>query len=147
MQDNPRLQVPRFDLPGYLFLAFGMVAVSLAVDGLSGLGLKQASVLVLLVFGMASLTAYWLHAAKRPDPCFRPSCFPFPRSASACSATCSRAWAAHACLSWCPAAAGVSLDYSPLQAGMMMVPVAVASMLVKRVTTPLITRYGYRRCW
>ena len=46
----------RFDLAGYLLLAFGMVAVSLALDGLSGLGLRQASVLVLMIFGLASLT-------------------------------------------------------------------------------------------
>ena len=39
----------------------------------------------------------------------------------------------------------VSLGYSPLQAGMMMLPVAIASMLTKRVTTPLITRFGYRQ--
>ncbi|MFX6011157.1 MFS transporter, partial [Acinetobacter baumannii] len=39
----------------------------------------------------------------------------------------------------------LTMGYSPAQAGMMMLPVAIASMSVKRVTTPLITRYGYRR--
>ncbi len=131
MQDNPRLQVPRFDLPGYLFLAFGMVAVSLAVDGLSGLGLKQASVLVLLVFGMASLTAYWLHAARRPDPLFSPKLFSIPTlSIGLLGNLFSRLGSS--CMPFLvPLLLQVSLDYSPLQAGMMMVPVAVASMLVK----------------
>src|SRR3982751_2979143 len=46
--------VGRFDLAGYLMLAFGMAAVSLALDGLSGLGLRQASVLFLMIFGLAS---------------------------------------------------------------------------------------------
>ena len=145
MQDNPRPQVPRFDLTGYLYLAVGMVSVSLAVDGLSGLGLKQASVMVLMVFGLASLTAYWLHAAKRPDPLFSPALFSvatlrigllgnlFSRLGSSCMPF------------LVPLLLQVSLGYSPLQAGMMMVPVAIASMLVKRVTTPLITRLGYRR--
>ncbi|MEO7953661.1 MAG: MFS transporter, partial [Polaromonas sp.] len=52
MPDGAQPATKRFDLTGYLYLAFGMMAVSLAVDGLSGLGLKQAGVLVLLVFGM-----------------------------------------------------------------------------------------------
>ena len=145
MQDNPRPHMPRFDLPGYLFLAFGMVVVSLAVDGLSGLGLKQAGVLVLLVFGMASLAAYWLHAARRPDPLFSPKLFSIPTlSIGLLGNLFSRLGSS--CMPFLvPLLLQVSLDYSPLQAGMMMVPVAVASMLTKRVTTPLITRYGYRR--
>jgi hypothetical protein len=106
MQDNPRLNVPRFDLPGYLFLAFGMVAVSLAVDGLSGLGLKQASVLVLLVFGMASLTAYWLHAAKRPDPLFSPKLFSIPTLSIGLLGNLFSRLGSSACPSWCRCAAG-----------------------------------------
>ncbi len=145
MPGNPLPAMPRFDLAGYGYLAFGMAAVSLAVDGLSGLGLKQASVLVLLVFGLASLSAYWLHAAKRPDPLFSPRLFSihtlsigllgnlFSRLGSSCMPF------------LVPLLLQISLGYSPTRAGLMMVPVAVAGMLTKRVTTPLITRFGYRR--
>ncbi|MES2361230.1 MAG: multidrug transporter subunit MdtD [Pseudomonadota bacterium] len=145
MEDNPRPDTPRFDLAGYLLLAFGMVAVSLAVDGLSGLGLKQASVLVLLVFGMASLAAYWLHAARRPDPLFSPQLFSIPTlSIGLLGNLFSRLGSS--CMPFLvPLLLQLSLGYSPMQAGMMMVPVALSSMLVKRFTTPLITRYGYRR--
>jgi EmrB/QacA subfamily drug resistance transporter len=145
MPNDPQQGTPRFDLSGYALLAFGMVAVSLAIDGLSGLGMKQAAVLVLLVFGLASLAAYWLHAARRPDPLFSPRLFAiravsigllgnlFSRLGSSCMPF------------LVPLLLQVSLDYSPLQAGLMMVPVAAASMLVKRFTTPLITHHGYRR--
>ncbi|MES2282703.1 MAG: multidrug transporter subunit MdtD [Pseudomonadota bacterium] len=145
MQHNPQPSMPRFDITGYLFLAFGMVAVSLAVDGVSGLGLKQVSVLVLLVFGMASLTAYWLHATKRPDPLFSPKLFSIPTlSIGLLGNLFSRLGSS--CMPFLvPLLLQVSLNFSPFRAGMMMIPVAVAGMLVKRVTTPLITRYGYRR--
>jgi EmrB/QacA subfamily drug resistance transporter len=138
------VSVGRFDLRGYLLLAFGMVAVSLALDGLSGLGLRQASVLVLLIFGLASLAAYWLHALRRPDPLFSPSLFKvgavriglignlFSRLGSSCMPF------------LVPLLLQVTMGYSPLQAGMMMLPVAIASMTTKRFTTPLITRHGYR---
>ncbi len=144
MQHNPKTSMPRFDITGYLFLAFGMVAVSLAVDGVSGLGLKQVSVLVLLIFGLASLTAYWLHATKRPDPLFSPKLFSIPTlSIGLLGNLFSRLGSS--CMPFLvPLLLQVGLNFSPFRAGMMMIPVAVAGMLVKRVTTPLITRYGYR---
>src|SRR3569832_1509145 len=39
----------------------------------------------------------------------------------------------------------VSLGYSAFEAGMMMIPVAAAGILVKQVATPLIKRTGYRK--
>ncbi len=137
--------VARFDLAGYLMLAFGMVALSLALDGLASLGLRQASVLVLMIFGLASLVAYWLHAARRPDPLFSTRLFSvdtlrigllgnlFARLGSSCMPF------------LIPLLLQVTMGYSPLQAGMMMLPVAVAGMSMKRFTTTLITRFGYRQ--
>lgn len=145
MPASPPAERVRFDLAGYLMLAFGMAALSLALDGLSGLGLRQASVLVMMIFGLASLTAYWLHAARRPDPLFSPRLFRvgslrigllgnlFSRLGSSCMPF------------LVPLLLQVTMGYSPAQAGMMMLPVALASMSMKRITTPLITRHGYRR--
>ena len=145
MPGGPVTFVARFDLAGYLMLAFGMVSLSLALDGLASMGLRQASVLVLMVFGLASLVAYWLHAARKPDPLFSPTLFTvdtlrigllgnlFSRLGSSCMPF------------LIPLLLQVSMGYSPMQAGMMMLPVAVAGMSMKRFTTPLITRFGYRR--
>ena len=145
MPRPPAVARVRFDLAGYLLLAFGMVALSLALDGLSGLGLRQASVLVLMIFGLASLVAYWLHALRRPDPLFSPRLFRvgslriglignlFSRLGSSCMPF------------LIPLLLQVTMGYSPAQAGMMMLPVALASMSMKRITTPLIQRHGYRR--
>jgi EmrB/QacA subfamily drug resistance transporter len=144
MQDNPRLIMQRFDIAGYLYLAFGMVAVSLAVDGVSSLGLKQAGVLVLLVFGMASLAAYWIHAAKKPDPIFSPRLFSIPTLSIGLLGNLFARLGSSCMPFLVPLLLQVSLNYSPLRAGLMMVPVALASMFVKRIATPLITRYGYR---
>ncbi|GKS91929.1 multidrug transporter subunit MdtD [Acidovorax sp. SUPP2539] len=141
----PGAPVARFDLAGYLMLAFGMAALSLALDGLSSLGLRQASVLVLLIFGLASLVAYWLHAARKPNPLFSPRLFSvatlrigllgnlFSRLGSSCMPF------------LIPLMLQVTMGYTPLHAGLMMLPVALAGMSMKRFTTPLITRFGYRR--
>ena len=39
----------------------------------------------------------------------------------------------------------VSLGYTPAQAGVMLIPVAAAAILSKRIGPPLIRRAGYRR--
>jgi EmrB/QacA subfamily drug resistance transporter len=134
----------RFDVTGYGMLAFGMVAISLSLDGVSGTGLRQVGVLVLLIFGFASVVAYWLHAARRPDPLFAPALFTvrtlsiglignlFSRLGSSCMPF------------LVPLLLQISMGYSPVHAGLMMLPIALAGMAMKRYTSPLITRHGYR---
>ena len=145
MPEGLRVVSRRFDLGGYAMLSFGMVALSLSLDGLSELGLRQATVLVLLMFGLASLVAYWLHATRQPDPLFSPRLFDissltigllgnlFARIGSSCMPF------------LIPLLLQVSMGYSPAQAGMMMLPVALAGMVTKTLATRLITRLGYRK--
>ena len=135
----------RFDGVGYAMLAFGMVAVSLAIDGVSGLGLHGVGVVVLMIFGFASITAYWLHAQRRPDPLFEPALFGIPTlSIGLLGNLFSRLGSS--CMPFLvPLLLQVSMNYSPLRAGLMMLPIALAGMAMKRFATPLILRWGYRR--
>ncbi len=145
MPEGTRAAARRFDMGGYLLLSFGMVALSLSLDGLSELGLGQATVMVLLIFGLASVVAYWLHAIKVPEPLFSPQLFRihsltigllgnlFARIGSSCMPF------------LIPLLLQVSMGYSPSQAGMMMLPVAIAGMLTKTLATRLITWMGYRK--
>jgi MFS family permease len=120
------------------------VSISLAIDGVSGLGLRQVGVLVLLVFGFASITAYWLHAVRRPYPLFDPALFGIPTlSIGLLGNLFSRLGSG--CMPFLiPLLLQVSMNYSPLHAGLMMLPIALAGMAMKRFATPLITRFGYR---
>jgi EmrB/QacA subfamily drug resistance transporter len=145
MPDLRAVDRRRFDGVGYALLAFGMVAISLAIDGVSGLGLRQVGVLVLLVFGFASITAYWLHAVRRPYPLFEPALFGIPTlSIGLLGNLFSRLGSG--CMPFLiPLLLQVSMGYSPLRAGLMMLPIALAGMAMKRYAAPLITQYGYRR--
>lgn len=143
MPEGPRVPAKRLDVAGYGMLAFAMVAVSLALEAASLLGLYGA--LALLLAGVASLLGYWRHALRRPDPLFSPELLAlrslrvglmgnlFSRLGSACMPF------------LIPLVLQVCLDFSPMQAGMMMLPTVLASMLVKRLGTALIQRWGYRR--
>ena len=144
----PELRVAvlrRFDGVGYALLAFGMVAVSLALDGVSELGLRQVGVLLLMVFGFASLVAYWLHAVRRPDPLFSPEMLRIPTySVGLLGNLFSRLGSG--CMPFMvPLLLQVSMGYSPLHAGLTMLPIALAGMAMKRFAAPLIARHGYRR--
>jgi len=144
MPDGRVPEVKRFDLAGYLLLAFGMVALSLAVDGLSDLGLRQAAVMLLLVFGLASLAAYWLRAARRPDPLFSPQLFSIPTLSIGLLGNLFCRLGSGCMPFLIPLLLQVSMGYSPARAGMMMLPVAIAGMITKSVATPLIRHLGYR---
>ncbi|MGI4779197.1 MAG: multidrug transporter subunit MdtD [Janthinobacterium lividum] len=133
-----------FDAGGYSLLAIGMVTVSLALDGMAELGLRQVSVFVLLVFGFASLTAYWLRASRRPDPLFSPTLFKVPTLSIGLVGNLFARLGSGCMPFLVPLLLQVSMGYSPLHAGLMMLPIAIAGMAMKSATTPLITRFGYR---
>jgi EmrB/QacA subfamily drug resistance transporter len=145
MPDSRNPAVAPFDVKGYLLLSFGMAAISFALDGLADLGLRHASVLVLLIFGLASLTAYWLHATRRPNPLFSPQLFKVTTFAVGLLGNLFARMGSGSMPFLIPLLLQLSLGYSPVQAGMMMLPVAGAGMLSKRLATVLILRQGYRR--
>ena len=60
----------RFDLSGFLLLSTSMLMLSLALDGLSELLFGYAAVSVIVIFGLASLSSYWMHAAGVTEPLF-----------------------------------------------------------------------------
>ena len=142
---DARSAVARFDLGGYLMLSFSMVAISLSLDGLSELGLHHAGVLVLLIFGMASFVAYWLHATRTPNPLFSPGLFRVHSFRVGVLGNLFSRIGSGSMPFLIPLLLQVSLGYSALRAGLMMVPVAGAGMLAKRFVVPVVREFGYRR--
>ncbi|KAG1247836.1 hypothetical protein G6F68_014037 [Rhizopus microsporus] len=78
MPDHYASHRTRFDLRGYVMLAFAMVVLSLALDGISGLGTPHALVMLMTVAGLAALVGYWLHAANSTAPLFSLALFRVP---------------------------------------------------------------------
>ena len=136
----PRL----FDVAGYAMLAFGMAAVSLAVESMAGGGIRSASALIMLVFGLASLAAYWLHALRKPDPLFAPELFAVRTLRVGLLGNLFSRLGSSAMPFMIPLVLQISLGYSPMHAGMMMLPTVIGSMLTKPLVTKVIYRFGYR---
>lgn len=134
-----------FDGWGYALLSFGMVAVSVALDGLSGMGLGTALVAVLMVFGLASLAAYWMHALRVPEPLFPPALFSVRSLRVGLLGNLFARFGSGAAPFLIPLLLQVGLGMSPFHAGLMMLATVVGSMLVKRIAVRTVQRYGYRR--
>lgn len=144
----PDARVPervRFDLAGYALLAVAMVAISLAVEGSAQLGLGRGGGILLAVLGLAALAVYWLHAARSERPLFSPLLFRVRTLSVGLLGNLFCRLGSGAMPFLIPVSLQVSLGYAPLQAGLMMLPTALAGMAMKRVATPLILRFGYRQ--
>lgn len=137
--------VGRFDIIGYLMLSVGMVALSISLEGLNDLGMARASVLVLFVFAMALIIAYGLHAQRHPHPLFPLHLFHIPTFSVGLLGNLLARIGSGAMPFLLPLLLQVVLARSPMEAGLMMLPVAAAGMTAKRIVSPLIGRFGYRR--
>jgi len=115
------------------------------VDGLSDLGFRQATVMVLLMFGLASLAAYWLRAARREDALFPLRLFEINTFSVGILGNLFARIGSGAMPFLIPLLLQVCLAYTPAQAGVMLIPVALAAILSKRIGPPLIRRVGYRK--
>jgi len=139
-----RAPVSRFDAPGYGLLAFGMIAVSLSIDALSGHAPRQAALVVLLVAGLAALVAYWLHAARASAPLFPLTLFRTRTFSIGLLGNLFARLGSSGMPYMIPLLLQVALGFPATQAGLMMVPVAIAGMFSKRIVVPLVQRFGYR---
>ena len=145
LMPDARRDAQRFDAIGYLMLSFSMVAISLALDGLSELGLRHATVLLLMIFGLASFAAYWLHATQVQSPLFSLKLFDVPSYRVGILCNLFSRIGSGSMPFLIPLLFQVGLGFTPLESGMMMVPVALAGMVSKRLVVPLIRELGYRR--
>jgi MFS family permease len=134
-----------FDFTGYLMLSMGMVAISVALDGLSGFGLRHASMIVLLNFGLASLVAYWLHASQRAHPLFATSLFKVPTFSIGLLGNLFARLGSGSIPFLVPLTLQIGLGHTPIQAGIMMLPISISALLTKQVVAPLILYFGYKR--
>ncbi|HTY95160.1 MAG TPA: multidrug transporter subunit MdtD [Steroidobacteraceae bacterium] len=136
--------VAPFDVTGYVLLASGMITVSVALDGLSELALHHATVLLLLVFGLASLVGYWLHATQQAHPLFPPALFRIPTFSIGLIGNLFARLGNGSMPYLIPLFLQVELGFAPFHAGLMLLPTSLSAMLTKRAVTSLIRRFGYR---
>lgn len=136
--------MPAFDWPGFAMFSAVMVLISLGVGGLGELHLPHVQILFLMIGGLGALTAYWLYAVRKPTPLFDPKLFNIRPYAIGILGNLFSRLGSTALPFLNPLMLQLALGYSPFQAGLMLAPIAAASLLVKPLINPLIQKFSYR---
>jgi EmrB/QacA subfamily drug resistance transporter len=144
MPDSKSTNVPRFDIVGFLQLALSMLSISFALDGLSELGFAHATVLVLMIFGFACMVAYGLRASNQSQALFPLKLFRSHTYSIGLLGNLFARIGSSGMPFMIPLFLQLCLDRTPFAAGMMMIPVALAGILAKRLAAPFIHHFGYR---
>jgi EmrB/QacA subfamily drug resistance transporter len=144
MPDHLSARRASFDIGGFFLLALSMVSISLALDGLADLEFAGATATLLIIFGLACLSAYWLKAAQKTHPLFSPKVFEVDTFRTGLLGNLFARTGSGGMPFLIPLYLQLGLDYSPFNAGMTMIPVAFAAILAKRFARPIINRMGYR---
>ncbi|PZQ36908.1 MAG: MFS transporter, partial [Ectopseudomonas oleovorans] len=134
----------RFDSVGFLLFGAAMLLITVALEGLGELHLPTMRVVLLLLGGMACLAAYWLRAGRIEQPLFAPSPFHTRSFAVGIIGNLFARLGSGALPFLTPLLLQLAMGYSPAQAGMSLIPLALAAMAAKPLARPLIERLGYR---
>lgn len=134
-----------FDYIGFIFVATSMVSLSLVLESMVDQTRSQASMIILIVLGLSAGASYWLHALRHHAPLFHPSIFKVHTFSIGILGNLFARLGNGAIPFIMPLMLQVALGFNPTMAGLMMIPLAVGSMLIKRFITRLIYRFGYRR--
>ncbi|WP_127957827.1 multidrug transporter subunit MdtD [Serratia microhaemolytica] len=143
LMPNYRLKTARFDLVGFVLLVITMSTLTLALQRERALEFLPASVLLLL--GCLALLGYYLYARNNSRALFSLRLF---NTASYRIGIISGLFGriGSAMLPFMtPLFLQVGLGFSPFQAGLMMMPMILGSMAIKRLVLPVVNRWGYRR--
>ncbi|MEK1939667.1 MAG: multidrug transporter subunit MdtD [Pseudomonas sp.] len=144
MPDLRGPQRSRFDTLGFLLFGGAMVLITIALEGLGELHLAHMRVMLLLLGGLACLAAYWLRAGQVAEPLFSPSLFRTRTFAVGILGNLFARLGSGSLPFLVPLLLQLALGYSPAQAGMSMIPLALAAMSVKPLAKTIIDRFGYR---
>jgi EmrB/QacA subfamily drug resistance transporter len=134
-----------FDGIGFLLFGAAMLLITVALEGLGELQLPHVRVMLLLLGGLACLAAYWLRAGRIEDPLFSPRLFRNRTFSVGILGNLFARLGGGSLPFLTPLLLQVALGYSPAEAGMSMIPLALAAMAMKPLAKPLIDHFGYRR--
>lgn len=143
-EEIERPTTEKFDFPGFIRLSVFMVSASLAFEGLSDLGFTKATSMILAVFAFASLVSYVFHANSHPNALFSLELFKVRTYSIGLAGNLFARLGSSGVPFLIPLFFQLILGYSPLEAGLMMIPIAGAGIVVKRFATAWIERLGYR---
>ncbi|OUY08909.1 multidrug transporter subunit MdtD [Acinetobacter populi] len=143
---NVKLEnLPRFDYAGFVLLVTMMVALTMGLEGFSQGTWSLIQVFSVLVLGIFAGLLYMRHAKRDTRAIFRASLFQDIRFKIGILGNIFTRLGSASIPFILPLSLQLALDFSPFQAGLMMMPLVFGSIVIKRFTTLTIQKYGYYR--
>ncbi|MGG5837795.1 MULTISPECIES: MFS transporter [Enterobacteriaceae] len=144
LMPNYKMQTRRFDRTGFILLAVGMATLTLALDGQKGLGISVLSLSLLVFIGVLSLLWYLWHARGNEQALFRLSLFENTTFSLGLLGSFFGRLGSGMLPFMTPVFLQIGLGFSPFHAGLMMIPMVLGSMGMKRIVVQVVNRFGYR---
>jgi MFS transporter, DHA2 family, multidrug resistance protein len=141
---NYKMQTRRFDISGFVMLAVCMATLTLALDGSRGLGLTPLELLLLVVVGFGALGIYWMHARGNLSALFSLRLFHTPTFKIGLTGSFLGRIGSGMLPFMTPVFLQLGMGFTPFHAGLMMIPMVLGSMGMKRVVVRLVNQLGYR---
>jgi DHA2 family multidrug resistance protein-like MFS transporter len=145
LMPNYKMQTRRFDISGFIMLAIGMATLTLALDGHKGMGLSGLTIAGLVALGLAALAGYWWHAQSNSRALFSLRLFRTPTYKIGLIASLLGRIGSGMLPFMTPLFLQVGMGFSPFHAGLMMIPMIIGSMGMKRIVVQVVNRFGYRK--
>ena len=133
-----------FDFLGFSVFALSLVLITLAIEGFSRQQGSPALAGLLAFGGLLTQAFYWVSLSRRPQSLFQLSIFKTAAFRSGLAANLFTRLGTGATPFLLPLLLQVVLGYSALKAGLMIMPMALASVLAKLVARPLSNHFKYR---
>ncbi|MGE6303684.1 MFS transporter [Serratia liquefaciens] len=144
LMPNYRMQTRRFDISGFIMLAIGMATLTLALDGHKGMGLSSPTIAALVVASIAALAGYWWHAHGNSRALFSLRLFKTQTYKVGLTASLLGRIGSGMLPFMTPLFMQVGMGFTPFHAGLMMIPMIIGSMGMKRIVVRVVNRFGYR---
>lgn len=134
LMPNYTMQTRRFDLSGFLLLAIGMAVLTLALDGSKGTGLSPLAIAGLVAVGVVALVLYLLHARNNNRALFSLKLFRTRTFSLGLAGSFAGRIGSGMLPFMTPVFLQIGLGFSPFHAGLMMIPMVLGSMGMKRIS-------------
>ena len=144
LMPNYQMQTRRFDFSGFLLLAVGMATLTLALDGQRSAGGSPLLLGAMVLAGVFSLLFYLMHARANDNALFSLKLFDNHIYTLGLLGSLTGRIGSGMLPFMTPIFLQIGMGYSPFHAGLMMIPMVLGNMGMKRLVVRIVNLFGYR---
>ena len=133
-----------FDTVGFLLFGTFMLTITLGLQGIGELHLAYTPMVLMMVFGLVCLVGYIMYSRWHPMPLFSPDLFKVRNFSVGILGNLFARLGNGAMPFLTPLLLQIGMGYSPMKAGMTMIPMTIGAVIAKSAATRLVNRFGYR---